>query len=203
MSERTKTLPPGYPVVGDNGAITCMTIDEIAKRVGKQLGVQQRHYSIIAGGKWYRLASFGSNSFCSAILFIGHKWSSGNPSGLTVAINNSAPSETHNRRITQLSGVNGTVQKIRIVSKHVTSDVGEAYLDIFINESKKAGLYIGSFSNGGIELTDSLQEAPSIDGMLVSELTTTNMGGGKTFVFKRLQNNTEFFDRFCRERRAA
>ena len=61
MSEKTKTLPPGYPVVGDNGAITGLTIDEIARRVGEQLGVQHASYGL-PGDVWCRIARVNSEA---------------------------------------------------------------------------------------------------------------------------------------------
>lgn len=175
---KTKKLTAGVPIVGSNGAVTPVSIAELAKQVGAAIGVQKRISAEMHGGKWYRIANVSSGGYTSAIILLGHTWYSGAPSGLNLSFNASASGQRGPLSLIQLSGSGLTFDKVRYVQEQETGNEGAGFIDVHIASGRLLPIYAAIFSNGGIDLVDGITEAPQLTNEYVHELTPIKMGGG-------------------------
>ena len=176
MSTKTKKLSAGVPIVGSNGAVTPVTIAELAREVGKELGVQRVKLPYLKSeGTWYRLATFLSS--CSAIFMLGHRWNSGSSSNVTVSVNATSAGSPKQRSLVQLSGSPETFSKFRYVIDGQSGDTGSGHLDVFVVATKTFELCMTAIANVDVELCSRLEPAPSVEGLKVYEIETQQMGG--------------------------
>lgn len=173
---KTKTMPPGYPVVDDNGAITGLTIDEIAKRVGKQLGVQDATYQV-AGPGWVRIARVHSNA---CLFLLSSVYVNTPPRGVLISVSGAYSYGSSDAKI--LSGNVSLFDKVRFVG----GSGGEIYFEIHssIAADRKNIWIIKSISTSSIYETsaDLLYQsftAGSIpEGFAVKEFSLEQLRGG-------------------------
>lgn len=197
---KTKTLPPGIPIADAQGKITALSVADLAKQIGQQIGVQSVAWppSSRTNG-WYRIAKIDSG-YISAIFMLGHGWYSVTPAGLTFSLNACASgSDIDSSSLVQISGNKSTFDKIRYVRENIAANKGCGYIDIHVVPTGTLDFKATVYSNGGVTLMSQGEVAPSVEGMTVKELTIKSMSGGgsKHLPLRKLQT-------FCRqERRAA
>ena len=166
---KTKQLKPGYPVVGDNGAITCMTIDEIAKRVGDKLGVQRASYSLPKEGGWLRIARVNTDS--AIILFTNDYIGA---IGRGVMLEYSGCYDPSQCDAIFAFGSTTLFSKVRFVGNKA-----EIYLEIYV-DAKSASTpismtLISSRHKETASLYDKYQEGAVSEGFSVKELTRADL----------------------------
>ena len=182
----TKKLPAGIPVVSSTGAVTPTSVAELAKQIGAQLGVQSVRYERTEGGssgQWYRVAT--CHYTFSGLLIFKHDWTSGYPAGICLSLNATPYSGGGRASLCQLSGMNGSVGKVRIgyLEKDKFSHLA---IDIFMNAGKTNFPEVKVFGLGSFSFKDSLEAVGSDDIIEPVELTVKNMGGGKHFALNVL-----------------
>ncbi|MDE6276980.1 MAG: hypothetical protein K2M06_02625 [Muribaculaceae bacterium] len=159
------------------GTVANATFATFAKLVGKALGVQLREWTAVAGGKWYRVANVSRRGLTSAILLINHQWSSGASRGVNLSFNAAPSGSREGLSLVQLSGSGLTFSKVRYVIEPGGGNTGNGFIDLFVTKDKIVPIHMAVFSNGGIDLVDTLAEAPSVEGLHVHEISPTTMGG--------------------------
>lgn len=185
---KTKKLTAGVPVVDSSGAVTPVSISELAKQVGEQLGIQTATY-LVKGTRWIRVALVKSTA---AILLISNEYASTLSRGVTLSISGAYIASY--ARATLVSGFASLFDKIRFVS----CPQGMTYLEIHssIGETQHNRWTIKSISHGvdsaTLELYQTLTPGEVPEGSTVKELTISDlMGGGKRFAFNALRGNAE------------
>ena len=190
MSTKTKKLSAGVPIVGSNGAVTPASIAELARQVGKELGVQQAAY-VVEGVKWIRIARVDSNG---GIIILKNMYANSLSKGVVIAFTGAYNHLNCDAKI--ISGTPIIFDGLRFVANS-----GVTYLEIHSSQSLQnpwiVNLYSGTAVqiNGskspGCELYQSLAEGEITQGYAAKELTLTDLqwgrGGGKHRSYKRLR----------------
>ena len=177
MSTKTKKLSAGVPIVDSNGAVTPVTIAELARQVGKELGVQKATYSV-AGPGWIRLARIDSNA---AILMITNVYVNTPSRASVIAVSGAYTVNYTDAKL--LSGNVNLFDKIRFVG----GSHGEVYLEAYssIPTSYKNQWCIALYAQNQkgatsdqAELYQSFTIGSIPEGFTAKELTLTDLQWG-------------------------
>ncbi|MBD5402708.1 hypothetical protein HDR58_07920 [bacterium] len=179
MSTKTKKLSAGVPIVDSNGAVTPVSIAELAREVGKELGVQQAAYNV-AGTGWIRLARIDSNA---AILMISNVYVNTTSRASVISISGGYTVNETDAKL--ISGKVNLLDKIRFVG----GPKGEIYLEVHLSvastNTNKWYITIHSqnmntTTSAQVELYQSLTTGSTPEGFTAKELTLTDLqwGGG-------------------------
>lgn len=178
----SKKLPPGIPVVDDNGTVTSLSVAELALRIGKYLGVYRSEFflPLSDSDKWYRIACL-PKSLSSGIMIINHYWSYGAPAGIMFSFNNCAGGGGRNFwTLNQLSGHPATLPKVRLVMQNPESTSNAlVYIDVLLSKSRSAVFSVNCISNSEVVIYNNPEVITDTDDSLVFECDMIQMGGGK------------------------
>ena len=177
MSTKTKKLSAGVPIVGSNGAVTPVSIAELAREVGKELGVQQAAYRV-AGVKWIRIGRVDSNG---GIVILKNFYANALSKGVVIAFTGAHNHLNCDAKI--LSGTPTIFDSLRFVANS-----GIVYLEIHSSLTGDNPWAIKLYSIAetqvygskllGCELYQSLTEGEITQGYAAKELTLTDLQWG-------------------------
>lgn len=184
MSTKTKKLSAGVPIVDSSGAITPVSIAELAKQVGEVLGIQRANYEVRGPG-WIRLAKIGRTS---GLIFIHNGWFSSGPSSVVISFAGNV--YLPNSSIKIVSGTPNVFNKMRFVITDNETFL-EAYSHLGVGQFNPWYITMLGSATASV-LYQSTTEGIAGNGSEVKEYTLAELsGGGKTHTFNKLQKDGE------------
>lgn len=178
-TSKTKKLTAGIPIVDSSGTVSPVSVTELAKQIGKELGVQNAAY--MAGGtQWIRIAKIGVSS---ALVFLTNIYQNVAPSPIILAITQGYFGV--NSSVKLISGTPNLFDKVRLIAKDSV-----AFLEFHtsLEENKKNPWIIKMISASKVSVQDSTFNLPELyesltpgevpEGYTVKEFTVAELMGG-------------------------